>query len=169
MTDFIEIKTIPSCTVYRAEYDLNSISDFFNTETGENMLYDLQYMVEADNPDVKVPELGEDYNFFQLPLGQNSDGTKHIIYRDMTIGEGRNSKIGAYIFENIPEITAAAVMHYGPFETVEDAFAEVLDWITSKGYAVDGPGRCSAIHGPWDRENPEEYLNEIQVPIKKED
>ncbi|MDD6190547.1 MAG: GyrI-like domain-containing protein [Firmicutes bacterium] len=169
MTKGITIKTIPSCTVYRAEYDFRSISDFFNMETGENILYDLQYMMEADNPDVKVPELGEDYNFFQLPLRKNPDGTKHIIYRDMTIGKGMDSRIGAYRFEIIPEITAATLMHRGPFETVEAAFASVVDWISANGYVVAGPGRCSAIHGPWDRDNPEDFLNEIQVPIKKED
>ena len=169
MTNSITIKTIPSCIVYRAEYDLKSISDFFNMDTGDNMLYDLQYMMESENPGVIVPELGEDYNFFQLPMEENPDGTKHIVYRDMTIGMGVDSSCGAYRFETIPEITAASIFHLGPYETVESAFAYVMDWIFKNGYIAAGPGRCSAIHGPWDRDNPEDYVNEIQVPITKED
>lgn len=169
MTGNITIKTIPSCTVYRAEYDMESIDEFFNMETGENILYDLQMAMEAANPHVTVPELGEDYNFFQLPLGKNPDGTRHIIYRDMTIGRGRDSEDGAYVFETLPEITAAVMPHEGPYETVEEAFAQVLEWIEGNGYIAAGPGRCSAIHGPWDRDNPEKFLNEIQVPVKKED
>lgn len=169
MTGEIRIRTIPSCTVYRAEYDLWSISDFFDMETGENILYELQHLMEAANPQVTVPELGEDYNFFQLPMGDNPDGTKHIIYRDMTIGRGKDSEDGAYVFETVPEITAATMLHEGPYQTVTEAFARVLDWIEAKGFTVAGPGRCSAIHGPWDRSRPAEFLNEIQVPVKKED
>ncbi len=169
MYNSISITVIPSCTVYRAEYDLMSIDDFFNMETGENILYDLQLLVESENPEVSVPELGEDYNFFQLPMRENSDGTKHIIYRDMTIGMGNDSPTGAYFFETVPEVTAAVMLHRGPFESVDDAFAKVSDWISANEYVIAGLGRCSTVHGPWDRDNPEEFVNEIQIPVQKEE
>lgn len=167
MSHNISIRKISACTVYRAEYDINGVEDFFNMDTGENMLYDLQYLMEAENPNVIVPELGDDYNYFEYPMEENQDGTRHIIYRDMTIGRGHDSPSGAYVFESAPEICAAVLLHKGPFNSIGTAFASVYDWIEKNGYTVDGPGRCSAIHGPWDRDDPEEFVNEIQVPVKE--
>ena len=167
MSHNISIRKISACTVYRAEYDINGVEDFFNMDTGQNILYDLQYLMESENPDVIVPELGEDYNYFELPMKENPDGTRHIIYWDMTIGKGQDSPSGAYAFENAPEITAAVLVHKGSYDSIDTAFASVYDWIEKNGYTVDGPGRCSAIHGPWDRDDPEEFVNEIQVPVKE--
>ena len=63
----VTIRKIPAHIVYRAEYDVNSLMDFFNPETDENELYDLQLEMEADNPGVTVPEIGEDYNSDETP------------------------------------------------------------------------------------------------------
>jgi hypothetical protein len=51
--------------------DFNS---FFDFETGKNILYDLQYLMQNENPDVIVPEVNKgDYNFFEYPLEENPD------------------------------------------------------------------------------------------------
>lgn len=169
MENRITIKTIPAHFVYRAEYDQKSIMDFFDMETDENILYDLQELMESENPEVKVPDDGTDYNYWQLPLHENPDGTKHIIYRDMVDRMGQDSPSGAYVFEEVPEATVAELIHTGSYETVEKVYYRVIDWAEQNGYSVAGPGRCSAVNGPWDRDDPEEFVNEIQVPVIKEE
>lgn len=163
----VEIRTIPAHVVYRAEYDVKGVDDFFDPETDRNILYDLQYLMEDENPDVHVPEDGEDYNYFEYPYPENPDGTVHIVYRDMVDVMGKDNADGAYAFEQVPEIEAAVLYHVGRFDSVGDGFARVYDWIEANGYEIAGPGRVSAIHGPWDRENPDEYANECQVPVRK--
>ena len=41
----ITIRKIPSCIVYTAEYDVPGVDSFFDEETGDNALYDLQYLM----------------------------------------------------------------------------------------------------------------------------
>ena len=163
----VTIRKIPAHIVYTAEYDVNSFNDFFDTETDENRLYDLQLEMEADNPGVTVPEIGEDYNYFDYPISRNSDGSMHVVYSDMVDVSGRDSPAGSYAFAEVPEVTAACCMHQGPFDTFEEGFAVVLEWLKANGYETEGKGRLSAIHGPWDRETEDEYVNECQIIIKE--
>ena len=162
----ITIRKIPSCIVYTAEYDVPGVDSFFDEETGDNALYDLQYLMEAENPDVHVPDIPDDYNFFFYPLEKNPDGTIHVIYCDMVDKAGTDSPSGAYRFTEIPEIQAAVLMHKGAFDTIDKGFALVQQWVKDNGYEICGPGRISAVHGPWDREDPNEYVNELQIPVR---
>ena len=118
----VTIRKIPAHIVYRAEYDVNSLMDFFNPETDENELYDLQLEMEAEY--LKI-------------------------YKDRPM-----------------EVTAACYMHQGPFDSFEEGFAVVMDWLKANGYGTEGKGRLSAIHGPWDRDNEADYVNECQIIIK---
>ena len=162
----IRIRRIPSCIVYTAEYDVNSVEDFFDPETGDNLLYDLQYQMEAENPDVHVPDIPDDYNFMYYPSRMNPDGTMHIVYCDMVDKKGVDSPTGAYRFVEIPEIEAACLMHQGNNDSIPEGYARLEGWIRDNGYEICGDGRTSAIHGPWDREDPDEYVNELQIPVR---
>ena len=161
------VRTIPACFAYTAEYDVKGMEDFFDVETGGNILYDLQYEMEADNPDVRLPELGEDYNCFMYPMDKNPDGTIHIVYFDMVYNKGIDSPKGSYKFCDIPEIEAATMRHKGRFHTFDSGFEKLYKWIEENGYEICGKGRISAINGPWDTEDPDDYVNELQVPVRK--
>ena len=163
----IEIRTIPAHIVYTAEYDQNGIGDFFDPAEDKNLLYDLQYLMEDENHDVKVPDLGDDYNYFEYPLGDNEDGSKHIIYHDMVDKKGRDNADGIYRFEEMPEVRAAVMEYMGYYDTLDKGFEILYKWIEENGYIVAGKCRISAINGSWDTENPDEYVNELQVPICK--
>jgi len=162
----VTIRKIPAHIVYSAEYDIEDFMDFFDPETEANQLYDLQLEMEADNPDVIVPEIGEDYNYFQYPVRRNEDGTMHVVYCDMTDKVGKDSPKGSYHFVEVPEVTAACLMHKGPFNSFEEGFDELFDWLKNNGYETEGKGRISAINGPWDTESEEDYVNECQIIIK---
>ena len=162
----ITVKKIPAHTVYRAEYDVSSFMDFFDSETDGNILYDLQFEMEEDNPNVNVPEMGDDYNYFDYPVKGNADGTMHVVYNDMVDKAGKDSPKGSYRFASVPEVTAVCMEQKGPLDTFEEGFQNVLEWIRANGYETEGKGRISAIHGPWDRDNEDDYVNECQIIIK---
>lgn len=70
-------------------------------------------------------------------------------------------------FKNIDKVdTAACVLHKGPYSSIGMAYGAVMKWIEDNDYEVSGLPRESYIDGVWNKENPEEWLTEIQVPIK---
>ncbi len=102
------------------------------------------------------------------------------IYHD---GEYRESDIDVEICEAVNEVcqesdkvkfktikavpSSACYMHEGPYETLGNAYGNLFTWINQNGYAVAGKPRESYIDGIWNKENPDEWLTEVQVPVKK--
>ena len=55
----------------------------------------------------------------------------------------------------------------GYYDTFDKGFAILYNWIDANGYKIAGKARISAINGPWDTKNPDDYVNELQVPVIK--
>ena len=47
------------------------------------------------------------------------------------------------------------------------AFAFLGEWIEENGYEITGLERQVQHHGPWDSDNPDDYLTEILFPVRK--
>lgn len=62
--------------------------------------------------------------------------------------------------------TAACVFHKGPYNTIGMAYGAIMRWTEENNYQVAGPPRESYIDGIWNKDNPEEWLTEVQVPVK---
>ncbi len=60
----------------------------------------------------------------------------------------------------------ACVVHKGPFTTIAKTFEAFFEWINQNGYVTDGPLREIYHKGEWATENPDEYITELQIPIK---
>lgn len=162
----VEIVTIPAHFAYEREYLINGYEDFFDEETGDNKLQELEDRMLAANPNVVIPESPNDYNYFIHDMDEDFKGTMHVIYRDMVENKGEDAQ-GDYRFVDVPEVEAVTAFHEGPYETIGDTFKKIYNWMNANGYEPAEGGRSSAIHGPWDRESPNDYVNEIQIPIKK--
>ncbi len=68
--------------------------------------------------------------------------------------------------ETIPAITAATIIHKGPYSEVGSAWGKLATWVENKGYQFEGTGREVYLNDP--ESTPEdELLTEIQIPIKK--
>ena len=67
--------------------------------------------------------------------------------------------------EGVP--TAACVLHQGPYKTLGESYSLLFSWLENQGYAVTGHPRESYIDGIWNKENPEEWLTEVQVPVER--
>jgi DNA-binding transcriptional MerR regulator/effector-binding domain-containing protein len=71
-------------------------------------------------------------------------------------------------FKKIHEVPAAVcVLHKGPYERIGETYAFAFNWIKENTYEVLDHPRESYIDGIWNKESAEEWLTEIQIPIKQ--
>ncbi|OQA04589.1 MAG: Bacterial transcription activator, effector binding domain [bacterium ADurb.Bin400] len=63
--------------------------------------------------------------------------------------------------------TAACILHKGPYSTIGKSYEAVFSWIEGNGYRIVDNPRESYIDGIWNKEDPADWLTEIQVPIAK--
>lgn len=68
--------------------------------------------------------------------------------------------------EAVPSM--ACTMVYGDFSNIAGAYLSFARWLQDNGqYRMYGQNRQIVHRGPWNEENPENYLVEIQIPIEK--
>jgi DNA-binding transcriptional MerR regulator len=72
------------------------------------------------------------------------------------------------LFRVTEEVEAmACFMVYGPFENIGPAFESFAHWLTENDqYRMAGLNRQICHRGPWNEENPDKYLTEIQIPVE---
>jgi len=123
-------------------------------------------------------ELTEKMEREQLRLPQNT--LNFAIYHDVEYKEaGVDVEVcavlpeqGAYkkseMFRVTEEVeTMACFMVYGPFENIGPAFVSFAHWLTEHDqFKMVGLNRQICHRGPWNEEDPEKYLTEIQVPVE---
>lgn len=79
--------------------------------------------------------------------------------------EDLSDKIQFKVIDKIE--TAACVLHRGPYERFPEAYAAIVNWVEDNGYEIIGPSRESYIDGIWNKDSVEDWLTEIQMPVKK--
>ncbi len=60
----------------------------------------------------------------------------------------------------------ACIVHHGSFSTISKTFDMLFEWMKQNSYQADGPIREIYHKGDWATNNPDEYITEVQVPIK---
>ncbi len=70
-------------------------------------------------------------------------------------------------FKKIDKVpSAVCVLHKGPYERLGEAYAFVFNWIKENNYEVLDHPRESYIDGIWNKESAEDWLTELQVPVR---
>lgn len=70
-------------------------------------------------------------------------------------------------FYEAPAIPRALCYRYtGPYTSFGIAIMEVLEYVNAHHLTIIGPMRMSYIDGPWNKQSPDEYLTEVQLPIE---
>lgn len=68
----------------------------------------------------------------------------------------------------LPETTAAAVIHNGSYQRLREAYDALLKWVAANEYQIAGPIRELYLHVTEPvRQDDETYVTEIQVPVVK--
>ena len=75
-----------------------------------------------------------------------------------------SSEIAFKVFPKVP--TAACIFHKGSYNTLHKSYAMLLQYIEENGYEICGNIRESYIDGIWNKDTENEWLTEIQIPVK---
>lgn len=61
---------------------------------------------------------------------------------------------------------AVCILHKGPYSTLGKTYSYAYKWIEENQYTVIDNPRESYIDGIWNKDSEEEWLTEIQIPVK---
>lgn len=74
---------------------------------------------------------------------------------------------GELAFKVFPKVPmAACIFHKGSYSTLHESYAMLLQYIEENGYEICGNIRESYIDGVWNKETENDWLTEIQIPVK---
>lgn len=150
------VKEIPATIVYYAEARLQRIEDKmqFIPEVGAECM--------KLNPDLKCAE--PPYEFCEYMDEEFKEEDVMIRHCEAVTEFGReNDRIK---FKELPATKVLSIFHKGPYEQLGEAYAFIIKYAEENGYKVAGRARESYIDGIWNKESPEDWLTEIQLPIE---
>ena len=61
----------------------------------------------------------------------------------------------------------ACIVHKGSYDTMGEAYNQIMTWIEANGYRVRGPNREVYLKGPGLLTKPSKYVTELQIPVEK--
>ena len=150
-------KTIPSTIVYTAETVLKKYSDAMQ------WIPSLGESCKKLNPDVRRAE--PPYEFCEYLDGEYRETDIRIRHSEAVTKKGvGNDRI---TFREIPETTVLSLYHAGAYDAIGGAYAFIMNYAEKNGYTVADLARERYIDGIWNKETPDEWITEIQLPIIK--
>lgn len=151
------IKQIPECIVYSKRMTVPNYDAYFQ------VIPALGEQVTNKYPDLKCATPA--YCFIVYHDGEYKEKDINIEYCE-AVTEIKNDFDGI-IFKKIPQATVVSIMHKGAYQKLREAYAYIFKWIDENGYKILDNPRESYIDGIWNKENEEDWLTELQVPIAK--
>lgn len=70
-------------------------------------------------------------------------------------------------FKILPEVQAACIFHKGSYDTMYKSYEIIMNYVEENGYEICGNIRESHIDGVWNKDKEDEWLTEIQIPVKR--
>ena len=151
------IKELPECIVYSKKMTVPNYNAYFEVipVIGEQLV--------AKYPDLKcsVPE----YCFITYLDGEYKEKDINVEFCEAV--DKMMPDFEDIVFKKIESVQAVSVMHKGNYAGLSQAYAFVFKWIEENGYTVTSYPRESHIDGIWNKENEEDWLTELQIPVVK--
>lgn len=159
MKEEIFEKVVPSYYVYYKEgviKDYSEASNFILGSGSECM---------SLNPDIKCVE--PDYCYVNYLDGEYKEKDIKIRYAQAVVKNDKPFNENDSIrFMGIPEVKCICIYHKGSYDKLGSSYAKIMKYIEdNKLEVIDYPRECY-IDGVWNKDNEEDWLTEIQVPIK---
>jgi len=151
------IKEIPSYTVYSARYTIPGYAAL------NEIMPALGEKVGKANPGLKCVEPGYCFNVYLD--GEYRDTDINVEICEAVISRGKDGD--GIVFKDISAVTAVSVLHRGAYEKIGAAYAYAVQWAEQNGYQIVDNVRESYIDGIWNKDNVDDWLTEIQVPVVK--
>ena len=157
MKNEIFIKEIPSYIIY---YSDGIISDFSKIP---------EFVLEAGaecakaNPNLKC--ITPNYCYVSYLDGEYKEKDIKIRYAEAVeeFGEETNQ----IKFMKTTPVTAVCIYHKGSYENLRQSYNIILKYIEDNGYEIIDNVRECYIDGCWNKDNSDDYLTEIEFPVRK--
>jgi DNA-binding transcriptional MerR regulator len=150
------IKDLPECIVYSKRMKLNGYQDYFK------VIPTLGETIMKANPDLKC--VTPEYCFIISHDGEYKEKDIDVEFCEAVDKFGK--EVDGIVFKKLEGVKAATVFHKGSYEGLRQAYAFIMNWIEENGYKMADNPRENYIDGIWNKDNEEDWLTEIQVPIK---
>jgi len=152
-------KVIPGCYVYYTEgviEDYAKISELI-LSSGEECL--------KLNPDIKCVE--PDYCFVNYLDGEYKEKNIKVSYAQAVIKGQKPFKESKNIkFKDLEETKCICTYHKGSYSELGKTYSKILKYIEDNKLEIADYIRECYIDGVWNCENEDDYLTEIQIPVK---
>lgn len=150
------IKEIPECTVYSETRKLKDFSEI------SSLVMESAQECARLNPGVKCAQ--PDYCFCEYLDGEYRETDITARYSQAVLNGGvENDRIK---FRKIPSTKVISIYHKGAYEQLGAAYAYIMNYAQENGFEIADCPRESYIDGIWNKDNVEDWLTEIQLPIK---
>ena len=153
-----KIKEIQECIVYTKELTVPDYNSYFE------LIPKIGEQLTTRYPDLKcqVPE----YCFIVYLDGEYKEKDFKILFCEAV--EEMRGDFDDIRFVKMEPVTVVSVMHKGPYSSLSSAYAYALKWIEENGYKSSDNPRESYIDGIWNKEDENDWLTELQIPIVKQ-
>lgn len=151
------IKELPQCVVY---YQRGVIAGYHEL-TG--FILGSAEKCRAANPGLKCLE--PDYCFVRYLDGEHRETDIAVEYAQAV--ERMGTETDEIKFRRLEPCQAICVFHQGPYSDLGQAYAFACKWLEQNGYEAADFSREHYIDGMWNKEDPAQWLTEIQIPIKR--
>lgn len=150
------IKEIPECIVYSEQRVLKDYSEV------TSLVLDSAKECLKLNPGLEC--LKPDYCFCEYLDGEYKENDVSTRYSQAVVKVGiENDRIK---FRKLPLTKVISIYHKGSYDLLGDAYAYIMKYAKDNGYEISGLARESYIDGAWNKDSSEDWLTEIQLPIK---
>jgi len=150
-----EIKTLKPCTVAYMHGTIPSYADL------TSFVFRFAELCQQSNPQLRC---SEDYCFVTYTCPEYQEKDIELTYSQQVDEAGKETD--EIKFRDLEETVAVCVKHYGSYDRLGEAYAFAMGVIQKEGYEISDSARECYIDGCWNKENEEEWLTEIQIPIR---
>jgi DNA-binding transcriptional MerR regulator/effector-binding domain-containing protein len=151
------LRMLPGCTVFFKDGVIQSFAEF------SEFIPAAEAEFRAANPDLGQGTPG--YCFVSYLDGEYREENIHIRYSQAVARPGVETQ--SIRFARIEPVEAVCVVHRGPYDSLGKTYAAAISWAQQNGYeTMELPRECY-IDGIWNKDDPADWLTEIELPVRK--
>ena len=152
----VTVKEIPQTVVYYTEVRVKAFSDMMQLipELGAECL--------QLNPGIKCAD--PPYEFCEYLDDEHKETDILIRHNEAVDRIGNESD--RIKFRTAPAVKVLSIFHKGAYDEIGEAYAFIMKYAEENGYKPAGPARECYIDGIWNKDSVEDWLTEVQLPIK---
>ena len=155
LSSHVLIKEIPKVIVFTMKRRIKSYDALFELMP--------QMGAQMELSDCKCAQPGYCFTHYLEPEYKEED----ILVEICEAVTEKKQDLGDIVFKELPKVPkAACIFHKGSYNTLHNSYAMLLKYIEENGYEICGNIRESYIDGVWNKETENEWLTEIQIPVK---